>query len=403
MSGRIRRGLGWLRESLLGLRSRGSLLPAWGSVMGEAPAVTFSDLVGVYLRDSAAKAAVDFLADQAVGPGFYTTVNREYAEAEKAKSLVDEFNEAVNLDNLLQQGAREVVATGNSFWEKVTPKKLENLKILPLTSIEKIIRTETGEVKGYKQTAIYGGKTLVPETIIHLCWNPVNGEPFGTGILRVLLETLTFRGGETRESLVEYKARLERIMPDIFERYAGPDELWIFEGVDDAKLADYQRLIKSKPKAGARFVYNRPADIKTVTVDPRARFDGYIQHLTNQYYLGLQTPLPKLFTTPGFTEASAKAAVEIAERRVMALQRFMKRVVEREIFQSVIRQAGLDPKRADCRLNWGIPKAVDLETFTEILPVLEDSWKNGGIETSEWRAMLREVLHLKQLSGRDEK
>ena len=146
-------------------------------------------------------------------------------------------------------------------------------------------------------------------------------------------------------------------MPEIFEKYAGPDELWIFAGASDEKLAEYQKTIKTKPKAGARFVYNKPeADIKTVTVDTQARYEAYIDHILNQIYLGGQTPLPKLFTTPGFTEASAKAALEIAERKVMALQRFIKRICEREIFTPLIQQAGFDPKKANCRLNWGTEK-----------------------------------------------
>jgi len=363
-------------------KERGTLLPAWKEAYGETPTVTFSDLVEIYLGDYAAKAAVDFLADQAVGGGFYTTVNKDYAEADKAKRVVDDFNESVNLDALLQVGAREIVAYGNSFSEKITPNRLENLKILPITSIEKVLRDAYGEVKGYKQTATYGGKTLAPDSIIHFCWNPVNGEPFGTGILRVLAEKLTVNG-ETRESLMAVKARLEKVMPEIFEKYAGPDELWIFEGVGDDKLAEYQRLIKDKPKAGARFVYNRPADVKTVAVDPRARFDGYVEHLINQFYLGLQTPLPKLFTTPGFTEASARAAVEIAERKVLSLQRFIKRVIEREIFRPVIRQAGLDPEKADVRLNWGSPQVPE----TKIEDMLKAA-ELGFVRREEFRKML---------------
>jgi hypothetical protein len=153
------------------------------------------------------------------------------------------------------------------------------------------------------------------------------------------------------------KARIEKVMPEIFEKYAGPDELWVFAGASDEKLAEYQRLIKSKPKAGARFVYNKAeADVKTVAVDPRARYEAYVEHVLNQVYLGGQTPLPKLFTTPGFTEASARAALEIAERKVMALQRFIKRTCEREIFYPVIQQAGLNPVEASCRLNWGTEK-----------------------------------------------
>jgi len=83
--------------------------------------------------------------------------------------------------------------------------------------------------------------------------------------------------------------------------------------------------------------------------------------------LGGQTPISKLLTTLGFTEASANAAIEVAERHVMSLQRFTKRIVEREVFVPVIQQAGLEPKKADCRLNWGMPEKPDVEA---LLPVL---------------------------------
>jgi len=377
----------------------GVLLPAWREVTGETPPVTFSEITTVYLAEYAAKAAVDFWADQAVGAGFYTSCGStaEYPQAQDAKDVVDDFCEVVNLDGLLHQGAREVVGAGNSFWEKRVPRKLEDLVILPLTSIEKILRTQAGEIRGYKQVATYGGKTLAPETIIHFRWNPVNGEAFGTGILRVLLESLAFNG-EVREGLVEYKARIEKIIPDVFEKHAGPDTLWVFEGISDAKLADYQRIIKARPKAGAAFVYNKPADVKAVSIDPRTAFQPYIDHVINQYYLGLQTPLPKLFTTPGFTEASARAAVEMAEAKVVALQRFLKRIVEREIFTPVIEQAGLDPVKAGCRLNWGTPETLDMKTLVGILPQLTDVWKSGGITTEEFRTILRETLLLKQVA-----
>jgi len=337
-------------------KNQGVLLPAWRQAYGETRIISFSDVITAYTQDPSCKAFVDFLADQAVGMGFYTTVNHEYAQAEQAKQIVDEFNEAVNLDELLQIGAREIVASGNSFWLRTEPEHLENLKILPLTGFDNpkaVMRNRYGDVTGYNYS--YGDvkTSFPPEKIVHFRWNPVNFSAFGTGVLQVLLTELCFNG-EKRMSFLEMKARMEKIMPEIFEKYAGPDELWIFAGASDEKLAEYQRLIKSKPKAGARFVYNKAeADVKTVSVDPRVRYEAYVEHILNQVYLGGQTPLPKLFTTPGFTEASAKAALEIAERKVLALQRFMKRTCEREIFYPVIQQAGLNPTKANCRLNWG--------------------------------------------------
>ena len=351
----------------------GALLPAWRQIYGETRQVSFNDILNAYNKDPSCKAFVDFLADQAVGAGFHTTVNEQYPQAKQTKQLVDNFNETVNLDELLQIAAREIVASGNSFWLKTEPQNLQTLKILPLTGFDHptaIKRNPYGTVTAYNYN--YGDvkTSFPPEKIVHFCWNPTNFSAYGTGVLQVLLSELCING-QTRISFLEMKARIEKIMPEIFEKYAGPDELWIFAGASDEKLAEYQKTIKTKPKAGARFVYNKPeADIKTVTVDPQARYEAYIDHILNQIYLGGQTPLPKLFTTPGFTEASARAALEIAERKVMALQRFIKRTCEREIFTPLIQQAGFDPKKANCRLNWGTEtpqiKLEDLIKLAEI-------------------------------------
>jgi len=68
------------------------------------------------------------------------------------------FKESVNLDGLLHITVREIIATGNIFWEKIEPKHLEDLKILPLTSIGLIKRDIYGNVEGYVQSPEYGGK-----------------------------------------------------------------------------------------------------------------------------------------------------------------------------------------------------------------------------------------------------
>jgi hypothetical protein len=129
--------------------------------------------------------------------------------------------------------------------------------------------------------------------------------------------------------------------------------------------------------------------VKTVAVDPRARYEAYVEHIMNQIYLGGQTPLPKLFTSPGFTEASARAALDMAERKVLALQRFIKRIIEREVFASVIAQAGFDPKKVDCRLNWGLPEHPQISA-ADIVRLAEVSAQYGVqyIRPEEVRRML---------------
>lgn len=386
--GKVKRMYSRLRE---GRKVKAVFIPAWKNSFGESPPVSFEALLEIYLRDPAARAAVDFLADQTVGVGFYTT-----ARLPRAKRLVDEFNESVNLDGLLLRTAREIIAFGNCFWEKIEPEKIEFFQILPLTSIEKIQRDEYGVVKGYKQTLRYGGNKLPPNRIIHFRWNPVDGEAFGTGILRTLAETMPSDNSEQRLPLAVIKATMEKSMVDIFRKYAGPTEVWKFPGLSEEKAAEYASMLKSMPKEGARLVVNMPAEVQTVSVDPRSHFEAYIEHLWNQYVLGLQTPLPKLFTTPGFTEASAKAAVEVAERKIGALQRFIKRVVEREVFAPVLLQAGIDPKEAGCRLNWGDPQRPSFQIADAL-----KAYEIGVISADELRKMLVEAGGvLNKTSGR---
>jgi len=357
---------------------KGVLLPAWRTITGETPPISFETLLSIYVSDPAAHAAVDFLADQAVGAGFYTT-----AELPEAKTVVDTFNEVSHIDELLLQTAREIVAFGNCFWEKLEPAKLENLQLLPITSIGRIVRDAYGNIQGYKQSFHYGNGTLEPERIVHFRWNTVNGEAFGTGVLRTLAESLKLTNIDTRPSFAAMKASMEKSMTEIVRKHSGPTEIWKFEGLSDDRISEYAAMLKSMPREGARFVVNTPVEVEVVSVDPRSRFDAYVEHVWNQYQLGLQTPLPKLFTSPGFTEASAKAAIQIAERKVLALQRFIKRIVEREVFAPAVSQAGIDARKAKCRLQWGQPEKPLLKV-EDMLKAFE----SGVVNAEELRAML---------------
>jgi hypothetical protein len=85
-----------------------------------------------------------------------------------------------------------------------------------------------------------------------------------------------------------------------------------------------------------------------------------VDHIVNQFYLGCETPLPRLFSTPGFTEASANAALDLQDMLIKPVQRYIKRQVERDIFGPILRQASFDPSVAGVRLNWGSPETPEL-------------------------------------------
>jgi hypothetical protein len=167
------------------------------------------------------------------------------------------------------------------------------------------------------------------------------------------------------------KAKIERIMPKIFEKYAGPDVLTLLEKADEATIQKFERAIKNRSEEGAWLFYSGKGDIKPIALDPRARFEYYVDHIINQFYLGCETPLPRLFSTPGFTEASAKAALDLQAMLIKPIQRYIKRQVERDIFDVVLAQAGISPSEAQVRLYWGSEKVPEI--------VMADMLKAAGL------------------------
>jgi hypothetical protein len=234
-------------------------------------------------------------------------------------------------------------------------------------------------VEGYKLRQNYGGSTLKPGALIHWRINCANSSGFGVGVLQVLLHSLAINS-DSRPSYAWMKAKIERVMPKILEKYASPDVLALLEKADGQTIQKFQSAIKNRSEEGTWLFYNGRGDIKPVTLDPRARFEYYIEHLINQFYLGCETPLPRLFSTPGFTEASAKAALDLQEMLVKPIQRYVKRQVEKDIFSVVLAQAGLESKKAQVRLNWGVQKTPQV-VMADMLKAAE----LGLIRSEEFR------------------
>jgi hypothetical protein len=157
------------------------------------------------------------------------------------------------------------------------------------------------------------------------------------------------------------KAKIEKILPNIFVKYAGPDVVVQLEGQKEDTIKKYESAIKNRPEEGQwLFSGAKSVGVYPVSIDPRARFEYYIDHMVNQFYLGCETPLPRLFSTPGFTEASARAALDLQDMLIKPVQRYIKRQVEKEIFAVTVSQAGLDADKAKVRLNFGSPETPEL-------------------------------------------
>ena len=388
---------------------------------GEKPKpVSFEKQVDAYFKDVALRDFVDVLSMQAVGMGFYTSCASEedYEHADEAKKIVDEFNLTNNIDAVLQVTAREIVGPGNGIWQLFTPDKVDRVMRVPILTFDKVFTNEylgfeetdytrSKNLKlGYKQTSTYGGKLVPPENLLHFRWNPFDASGWGSGIIRVLMEKYSWQEfneytkkyeTRTRPSFLEIKAKLDLDLIEIFEKFAGPIEAWIAQNKNLAQKIESE--LKAAPKYGGRVITGGgKVDIKSPPMEPRARFEAFVDYLWNQFCLGGQTPLPKLFTTPGFTEASATAAIDIADRLICPIQRFIKRDVEM-LWRKVIKSAdsSLDPVKAAVRLNWGPPAEPDIEQLVALAPQLVRLVELKVVRPLEMRAILRDLFNLEMI------
>jgi len=347
-------------------QSSGSTSPP-GTTLTSKPSVPLSEVMELYERDPACKSAVDLLT-RAVITDYYTTAEAEF---ERAKEAADDFSAELNLDGILLNAGTYFIACGNDFWLKKPPNGFTELVHVPIQAIDpnvKMLMLDEAngfkipyKVANWKLARNYGGVEIKPEAMLHFGINALENNAFGTGLLQVLIHRLTLYGF-TRPAYAEMKAKIEKIMPKIFEKYAGPDVLAQLEGAKEPTIQKFETAIRSRPEEGQwLFFGGKNANLFPVMIDPRARFEYYVDHIVNQFYLGLETPLPRLFSTPGFTEASSNAALSLQDILVRPLQRYVKRLVEREIFWPVVRRAGYDPLKVKVRLHWGMPEVPEVK------------------------------------------
>ena len=229
------------------------------------------------------------------------------------------------------------------------------------------------------------GNELKPEAVIHWRLNGDVPSGFGVGLLQVLLHTLTI-DTDKRPSYAWMKAKIEKILPSIFTKYAGPDVVVQLEGQKEDTIKKYESAIKNRPEEGQwLFSGAKSVGVFPVTIDPRARFEYYIDHMVNQFYLGCETPLPRLFSTPGFTEATARAALDLQDMLIKPVQRYIKRQVEKEIFAVIVAQNGFEAAKAKVRLNFGSPETPemvpgDLIRAAELGLVREEEFRKNAVK-----------------------
>lgn len=287
----------------------------------------------IYRSSAVVNAAINNLVDLIVGIGYYTE-----AKSQDAKSIVDTYAEEANMDCLLRVICRNMLIFGFAPVERWWNNTLQ-LKPLPPQTVYAQI-DEKGNVTGYKQRT-WSGRYIefTQNEVIWFSHTQYPGNPYGVSLIEPIYQIL------------EYKNLILNDMCRIIHRYASPLNIFISK----VPAEDLRTAIISRSPDEDIFIGNaspNDVEIKTLEIDPRGRYTDYIAIINQEIYEALQAPL--LAYLRNATEASARVQLEVIQRHVEGIQRYLKRTVEREIFKPLVEREGA---KEIPRIRWGLPRS----------------------------------------------
>lgn len=349
--------LGRLKEKITLTKNYGKgYVTTVASIFGKQGAVkppNLDELERLYKSNGVVSSAVEQTVAEICGTGYYTSADLDEGVEEanpnqsKAKQLVDDFAEAIGLDQILIRITRDMLIYGNAYLEKIPAKENEKqtvagLKILPPTTMEIDPDPEhKGKINGYiqKLKGEHKGTPFRKDQIIHFKFDVISSSAYGTSMIAPVFET------------VKHIDEIDKQILKFIKRYASPKIFWKLPmGYVGDAFEKMKNALANIPE-DEDFVFTEDISFEVPQIDARGRFTDYLQMENEKVQTGLKTPL--LSYLRNATEASAKVMIDYFKERVIMYQRYLKRMVEMEIFKPIIEAVGLTDLP---RLNWGMEK-----------------------------------------------
>lgn len=317
------------------------------------------------LSDPEVNIAVNLLANM-IAPSYYTEMPEDVNPKHKNKQTIDEYGENVNLDEDLQTVTRIMLGKGFCPVERLTDY---DLKILPSEGFY-IWKDKKGKLLKYTQevssaeVASWKGKEI--EDIILFINQEDPSHPYGKSLIDPIVD------------LVEDRNDTITDINSCIHRYGYPTGVLITNKGREAIQTEFE---EKEPDEWI-FIGNVSKDeVSWDLIAPEMR-QSWVPYIELSYYLiaeALHAPL--LLYLKNATEASANVMMEAVDRYVQGTQRYIKRRVERYLFEP---QCG-EPVP---RLVWGQPK-TGLEEIE--LTDLANLYASGAVKFNQIQDLLKKL------------
>ena len=305
-------------------------------------------------RDSEVETAITTLTGMIAGVGIYTEMGKDEKPDHPNRKAVDAYAENINLDEKLMTSVRVMLGKGFCPLERLSDG---NLNLLPPETFY-VWKHPTGEIYKYTQELTIGSPIATWQdndlkNIIRFVRKETTSTPYGVALADPIAER------------IEQRREMSEDVPNIIHKYGYPFRVWESETSEIGKVV-YDAATEREVDEDI-FLENVPKDtvrIHSETLDPRINFTEYVTHNDEQIAEGLFAPL--MLYLRNATEASAKTILEAIDRYVQGEQRYIKRRVERYLFEPLV-------GKPTPRLVWGSPRTgledVDLDGVAHLYEV----------------------------------
>jgi len=324
-----------------------------------------------YCGDSAIATAVDVLAEMVCGNGHYCSVDDE--SNEEAVEICNKLAEKVRLDEKILNIVKCMLIYGFCPVERVTergpPAGIKDLKILDPPTVKYIRDNKKGIITKYIQEVGMSKVEFKPDELIWFTYNIVGnseGVFYGRSIVAPVYDLI-----ETRKQIV---SNIDGIM----RNQSRPPVIWKCNSKLDADTLS--KVLANRNAEEDPVLYPKDAiEHEVVKVDTKAPYWEYVQYNDLLIFEGLHAPLLNYLRNA--TEASAKVMLEAVERHVQGVQRYLKRMIEHEVYEFHLNRQGWTGEIPS--LNWGEPQTGLEDVGLEDIARLKETGVLNSMQAQE--------------------
>lgn len=212
------------------------------------------------------------------------------SDNERAKKIIEDFNEKVQLYDKLESMVNTLLITGNAILEKLDDNQIQDIVEVDMSSITGKKRDEFGNLKYYEQQLDAGGIQKLGENNINkfIEFNLSNYSrgAWGKSLFYALAKTRTV-GNRTLRPLVEILWAAEDAMSAIMVNHAYPIVSITYEGLGKPEM-EKEAVKWQKFKPGDKIIGTRKPDIQIWETNAQSKYTDYITHLEKTVELGIK-------------------------------------------------------------------------------------------------------------------